>query len=220
MSLTGERFSLARRLHTPTSIEWRDGRHVDAGLAQIVSNNLAHAQIESVRRWVTSLGPGAITNTLRGYTVSGTPLEDRRDPGSYSGITTIAWDIRTAQRFGPFLLIRDREVSGEVPRWRRVRVSVDADATALTLLVALCVPGDIPGPNNLGFVSLSITGGRGVYSVDVDPALDALEQTIPARRPDASSAEETRAAAVDLFVGWYSASGPSSLYSITVGEVR
>lgn len=220
MALTGERLGVARRLRTPTASEWRDGRHLDAGLAMIVSSNLAHAQRESVRRWVTSLGPGTVTNTERGYTRSSTAMEDRRDPGSYSGIASVSWDIRTAQRFGPLLMIRDREVSGQPARWRRVRVSVDADASALTLLVALTIPGEIPGQNNLGFASSSITAGRGLYSVDVDPALDALEQTLPARRPDAATAEETRSAAVDLWVGWYSASGTSSIYSITAGEIR
>lgn len=220
MTLTGERLDVARRLRTPTASEWRNGRNLDAGLAMIVSSNIAHAQRESVRRWVTSLGPGTVTNAERGYTRSSTPMEDRPDPGSYSGINSISWDVRTAQRFGTFLLVRDREVSGEPARWRRLRVSVDADASALTLLVALTAPGDIPGANNAGYASRSITAGRDVYSLDVDPALDVLEQTIPARRPDTAGAEESRVAAVDLWVGWYSASGTSSIYSITAGEIR
>lgn len=220
MALTGERLPQNRRLRTPAATEWRDGRWVDSGLAHVISSNLSHLQRESVRRWVTSLGPGTVANTTRGYTRSGTGLEDRRDPGSYSGITTIAWDMQTAQRFGPFLLIRDRESSGEAPSWRSVRVSVDADATALTLLVCLAAPNEIPGPNNLGFSSLSITGGRAVYSLDVEVSLDAAQQRCPARRPDGDDPEQSAVTVASLWVGWYSASGTSSIYSITAGEVR
>jgi len=220
MSLTGERLPQARRIRTPTATEWRDGRWVDSGLAHIISSNIAHAQRESVRRWVSSLGPGAITNEIRGYTRSGTAMEDRRDPGSYSGITTISWDMQTAQHFGPFLLVRDRETSGEAPSWRNVRVSVDADATALTLLVCVTAPGETPGPNNLGYSSLSITGGRAVYSLDVEVSPDAASQRCAARQPSGADPETALVAPVALWVGWRSASGSSSIYSITAGEVR
>lgn len=217
MALTGERLtSVTRRLRTPTATEWRNGRMLDAGLAHILSHNVAHAQLQSLRQWVFSLGPGAVTNLERGYG----GLEDRPDPGSYGGLSTIAWDVRTAQRFGPFLAIRDREATARATAFRRVRVDVDCEATALTLLAALTVPGELPDGGALAFVTASVTAGRGIVTLDLDPTPALLSDLWPSRLLDGDSPERASVFPLDLWLGWYSTTGSSSIYTICAHEVR
>lgn len=217
MALTGERLtSVTRRLRTPTATEWRNGRMLDAGLAHIASHNVAHLQLQSLRQWVFSLGPGSVTNLERGYG----GLEDRPDPGSYSGLSTISWDIRTAQHFGPFLAIRDREESAEATAFRRVRVDVDCDATALTLLAAITLPGELPDGGALAFETASVTAGRGIVTIELDPSPALLSDLWPARLPAGDAPERAAVFPVDLWVGWYSTTGSTSIYSICAHEVR
>lgn len=217
MALTGERLTgVTRRLRTPTATEWRDGRMLDAGLAHILSHNIAHAQLQSLRQWVFSLGPGAVTNLERGYA----GIEDRPDPGTYSGLSTIAWDMRTSQRFGPFLAIRDREASAEATAFRRVRVDVDCDGTALTLLAALTAPGSLPDASALAYRTASVTAGRGIVTLELDPSPGLTSDQWPARAQDSDEPERCAVFPVDLWLGWYSTTGSSSIYTICAHEVR
>lgn len=220
MTLTGERLtSTTRRLRTPTASEWRNGRFMDAGLGMILSSNLAHLQRESVRHLVTALGPGVITNATRGYSYSGTPLKDRPDPGTYTGLGAISWDTATATRLGPFTLIADREITAEDPSWRQVRVNVDASSVNLVLYAALTA-GDPPGPDHLGFATANATAGRAVNALTLTPSRSIRPERMPARRPDASTDESAQVATVYLWVGWYAASGTNAVITINADEVR
>lgn len=220
MTLTGERLTTTtRRLRTPTASEWRDGRFVDSGLAMILSSNFAHLQRESVRHLATALGPGVITNASRGYSYSGTTLKDRPDPGAYTGLSAIAWDVATATRLGPFTLIADREIAAEDPTWRQIRVNVDADSVNLALYAALTA-GDPPAPDHLGFATVNATAGRAINALTLTPSRGIRADRMPARRPDGATDESTLTATVFLWVGWYAASGTNAVVSITANEIR
>lgn len=219
MDLLGERLT-TRRLHTPTSGEWVAGEYVDAGLAMIVSSNLAHRQRESTRQLVTALGPGTFSNGVRGYTVLGTPLDDSPDPGSYDGVTEIAWDWQTALRFGPLYLLGDRDVTDEPPTWRTIRVSLDVSATSATYYAAITTLGELPSTTALAFAESTSTAGRTRLTLDLSPSRDLVPTPLTCRRPDGSAPEQSLVAQVNLWVGWYGTSGTNSLWTISAFEVR
>lgn len=220
MTTTGERLtSPTRRIHTPTADELAAGAAIDAGIAQILSHNLAHLQLErALRACVFSLGPGSITNDVRGFD----GLSDRRDPtggAGYSGTNEISWDRRTAQRFGPFLAIADREVSGEALAPRKLRVCVDCEGSALRLLVAVTAAGELPSAGAYAFKQQLVTSGsRGIVTLDLEP--EPIDGTgWPARR-GAPDDEDAGVFPFDVWLGWYSASGGSAIYAVTVQEIR
>lgn len=223
MTLLGERLtSVTQRYRTPTSGEWADGDFIDAGTAMILSSNLAHLQRESVRHLVSALGPGQLTNTLRGYTYSGTELTDTRDPGSYANWNVISWDMQTASVFGPFHLIRDREITGDVPGFRQIRVHIDAvaAASALTLVACITEPGATPTNGPIAFATKTASTGRAVNSLTltVPPTLGPkLEECRPL---SGSTPERVSVVRVALWVGWYAASGTNHILSITADEIR
>lgn len=221
MDLLGERLtSVTRRLRTPTSTEWRAGEYADAGLAMIVSHNLAHRQRESLRQIASALGPGTITNATRGYAFLGTPLRDVADPGSYSGINEIAWDMQTARRFGPFYAIRDRDVTDEPPTWRTVRVCLDVTASNLTAYACLTQGLEFPAPESfVAFESTTSTAGRTVLTLDLDPSR-ALAEAATRCRDFGGETEQTSAAQCSLWVGWYGNGGTNSVWTISAHEVR
>lgn len=220
MTTTGERLTApARRVHTPTADELAAGAAIDAGIAQILSHNLAHLQLErALRACAFSLGPGSITNDVRGFD----GLTDRPDPtggAGYSGTNEVSWDRRTAQRFGPFLAIADREVSGEARAPRKLRVCVDCEGSALRLLVAITAPSELPSAGAYVFAQQVVTSGaRGVVTIDLEP--EPIDGTAwPARRA-APDDEDAGVFPFALWLGWYSASGSSAIYAVTVQEIR
>jgi len=221
LDLLGERLtSVTRRLRTPTSTEWRAGEYVDAGLAMIVSHNLAHRQRESLRQIASALGPGTITNAMRGYTFQGTPLRDVTDPVTYSGLTSISWDLQTSRRFGPFYAVRDRDVTDEPPTWRTVRVCLDVTASNLTVLACLTQGLEFPAPESyVAFESTTSTAWRTVLTLDLDPSR-ALAEAATRCRDFGGETEQSSAAACSLWVGWYGTSGTNSVWTISAHEVR
>lgn len=217
---TGERLtSIVRRIHTPTADELAAGAAIDAGIAQILSHNLAYLQLErALRACVFSLGPGSITNDVRGFD----GLSDRRDPtggAGYSGTNEVSWDQRTAQRFGPFLSIADREVSGEALAPRKLRVCIDCEGSALRLLVAVTAAGELPSAGAYAFKQQLVTSGsRAIVTLDLEP--EPIDGTgWPARR-GAPDDEDAGVFPFDVWLGWYSASGSSAIYAVTVQEIR
>lgn len=213
---TGERLtSIARRIHTPTADELAAGAAIDAGIAQILSHNLAHLQLErALRACGFSLGPGSITNAERGFG----GLTDRPDPGTYSGVTEISWDGRTAYPFGPFLSVADRVVSAEERAPRRLRFCIDCEGSALRLLMAITAPGELPSAAAYAFAQQLVTSGaRGIVTIDISPEpINAASW--PARR-SAPDDEDAGVYPFTLWLGWYSASGSSAIYSVTVQEI-
>lgn len=185
----------------------------------ILSSNFAHLQRESVRHVATSLGPGSVTNGVRGYTFSGNPLQDRAVPPSYSGVQQIGWSPEVCACLGPVHLIADREIAAEAPTWRALRVSVDCTGSALTL-IGCVTDGSLPGPDHLGYATASVTAGRTVATLDLYPARSLVSQRVHSRRPDTAAAEQVYVARGVLWVGWYSASGTSAVYSISIDEAR
>lgn len=223
MDLLGERLtSVTRRLHTPTSDEWRSGEYVDAGLAMIVSHNLAHKQRESLRQIATALGPGTITNSVRGYTFQGVPLEDTHDDGIYTGVRAISWDEQTARHFGPVFLIADRDVTDQPPTWRSIRVNLDVTAGGMDLFACVTNAGVLPSEGAfLAFDSATSSAGRTFVALDLGLSranLVAVPQRC--RRSTGSSVESSACAAVSLWVGWYGTGGTNSVWTISAYEVR
>ncbi len=222
MDLFGERLtSVERCYHTPSSGEWAAGEYVDAGLAMVIASNLAHRQRESVRHLAASLGPGAITNEVRGYTYSGTPLDDVTDPGTYSGLTTISWDLQCSKRFGPFYLIADREIADQPPTWRKLRVNVDCTAANLTVLACLTTELDLPSEtDHVAFAQSTSSAGRTIVTLDLEPYATLSTTPRTCRRASGVAVEQTPVAACSLWVGWYGVSGSNSVWSIDAYEVR
>lgn len=219
--LLGERLSsITRCIRTPTATAWRDGEFIDAALAMHLSSNLAHLQRESLRHIAAALGPGTITNGERGYTLSGTPFQDVRDPGTYAGVTSISWDARTARHFGPVLLLGDRTPADETPTWRQLRVNLDVSAANLGVFACLTTLGAVPDGSHLGFASTTSTAGRTTLALTLTPSRTLPLERVPSRRPDGSGPEFVDAAVVSLWVGWYGGSGTNSIYAITAHEVR
>ena len=220
MDILGERLtSITRRIKTPTSVEWRAGEYLDSGLAMIVSHNLAHKQRESLRQIVSSFGPGAITNEIRGYTYQGTPLSDVRDPGTYSDLNSISWDHQTARTFGPFFAIADRDVTDEQPTWRKVRVCLDVTAGGLTVYACATQRRELPSyETHIGYASATSSAGRTTLTLDLDPR--ELSPASTKCRDFGGETEYTTAALCSLWVGWYGSSGTNSVWTISAYEVR
>ena len=220
MDILGERLtSITRRIKTPTSVEWRSGEYLDSGLAMIVSHNLAHKQRESLRQIVSSFGPGAITNSVRGYTYQGTPLSDVRDPGTYSDLNSISWDHQTARTFGPFFAIADRDVTDEQPTWRKVRVCLDVTAGGLTVYACATQRRELPSyETHIGYASATSSAGRTTLTLDLDPR--ELSPASTKCRDFGGETEYTTAALCSLWVGWYGSSGTNSVWTISAYEVR
>lgn len=223
MSLLGERLTgVTQRLRTPTSGEWADGDFIDAGLAMILSSNLAQLQRESVRHLASALGPGQITNTTRGYTYSGTPLTDAADPGTYSQWSTIAWDLQTSTVFAPIHLIRDREIAGDVPGFRKVRVNIDAQAAAasLTLLACLTSVDSTPRDGPLAFGSITAATGHAINSLTLTLEPEITPRLVDCRPPTGTTPEQSSVYRLALWVGWYASSGTNYVLTINADEIR
>lgn len=221
MGITGERLtSITRCLRTPTTSEWRNGRFIDAGLAMVLSSNLSHLQRESVRQLACTLGPGALTNGVRGYTYSGTALLDTSDPGTYSDLNAISWDLQTAVKLGPFFLIGDREPSGESLAPRKIRVAIDCDGAALTLLAALTPIDARPDSTVYASATATVTTGRTIETLELLPDRGIPISRISCRRQSTSSAEVSGVYAANLWVGFLGASGTNAVISISAYETR
>lgn len=220
MAIHGERLTgVTRRLRTPSTTEWEDGRFIDAGLAAIVNSNLAHLQRESVRHLVTALGPGAVANEVRGYYLNNTALQDRFVPPSgFVDEAAIAWGVSSSACFGPFTLIGDREETDQHPTWRNIRVRLDCTGTALTVFAAF-TEGSLPSPGHQGFVQQTITAGRTFADLLLPPARSLVAARVACRDPGGATAEDVFTVTGVLWVGWYSASGSSAVYTISADEV-
>ena len=220
MDILGERLtSITRRIKTPTSVEWRSGEYLDSGLAMVVSHNLAHKQRESLRQVATTLGPGTITNSVRGYAFQGTALRDVADPGTYSGINSISWDLQTSKRLGPLYAIADRNVSGEPPTWRKIRVCLDVTAGGLDVFAVLTQGLEFPSTESrVAFASATSSAGRTTLTLDLEPR--ELSPASTKCRDFGGETEYTTAALCSLWVGWYGSSGTNSVWTISAYEVR
>lgn len=213
MGITGE--SIVNRRIKTNSARLIDGGFIDAGTASILSSNLAHLQLESIRHIVSSLGPGAVTNGERGYT----NLNDVTDPGAYLSHQFISWSKGVAIRFGSFFSICDRENGDTTLRPRKLRLNFDATGSALTIGACVTLPGYLPDETNLAFDSVSASSGRAIYSLTLEPSTSGAV-SVPCRQANTEGASNVFAQFFDLWVGWYSASGTSALISITCNEVR
>jgi len=221
VDILGERLtSITRRLHTPTSVEWQAGEYLDSGLAMVVSHNLAHKQRESLRQIASAFGPGTITNSVRGYTFQGTALRDVADPGTYSGLNAISWDLQTSRRLGPFYAIADRNVTNEQPTWRKVRVCVDVTAGGLDVFALLTQGLELPSTESrVAFTSTTSSAGRTTLTLDLEPSRELTPDTTKCR-DFGGETEYVSAALCSLWVGWYGTAGTNSVWTISAYEVR
>lgn len=220
MSTTGERLtSITRRIRTPTTTEWSDGRSVDAGTGMIVSSNLAHLQYESLRWLGGGIGPGLCPVNNRGWTSIN--LIDSPDPGTYTGTNVISWSHDVSRVLGPYHIIRDKEQASEATGYRQIKLVIDASAGgvgSLTLYAVATMTGERPAPDtSLGFQTLTATLGRARNIITLTILPNLRPQTTSCR---GSGAEQSQVTPIDLHLGWYSINPTDAIIALSAFEIR
>lgn len=220
MSTTGERLtSITRRIKTPTSVEWTDGRSVDAGTGMIVSSNLAHLQYESLRHLASGIGPGLCPVNNRGWT--SVNLIDSPDPGSYTGVGIISWSHDVSRVLGPCSLIKDKEQASESPGYRQIKLVIDASAGgvgSMTLYAVATMSGDRPSTeSSLGFQTLTAATGRARNVITMTVQTNLRPQPLSCR---GAGAEQSQVTLIDLHVGWYSTNAADAIITMSAFEIR
>lgn len=233
--------------HPASGGDWAsDAGFMDAGTAHILTSNIAHLAEESVRPIGWALGPGVLERYqngtwttiigINGITYHDALFEDASTvaPASNNAFTQIAWDYRTAHRFGPYVAIQDRalDAGGYGPRTVRVDVRCDAPASAdLYLFAALTM-----GPEQPDQEAIAIATGAGTpTALSAVPAtgLQTVSMTLSAVNPIPEGESWTcradgtygktmiTVAPLWLWVGWYRhGAGSAAVISVSAYEVR
>lgn len=233
--------------HPVAGGDWvTDSGFMDAGTAHILASNIAHLAEESVRPIGYALGPGVLEQYQNGtwtttYTIGNLTWRDALfedastvAPSSNNAFTQIAWDHRTAHRFGPYAAIQDRalDAGGYGPRTVRVDVRVDAPASSdLYLFAALT-----SGPEQPDQEAIAIASGAGTptaLAAVPNTGLQTVSMTLSAANPvpesEPWSCRTTGAygksvvtiAPLWLWVGWYRhGAGSAAVISVSAYEVR
>ena len=93
-------------------------------------------------------------------------------------------------------------------------------ATSATFYAALTTLGEMPSTSVLAFAESTSSAGRTRITLDLSPSRELSPTPLQCRRPDGATPEQSSVAQVNLWVGWYGASGTNSLWTISAFEVR
>ena len=211
MTIRGER-GITRLYRVPTSGRFADESALDAGVVICeIDNNLAHLCEESVRHLAWDVGAEGFTAftdndfaDLVAVASADVLIPDATEAAN--AWQQLAWDNRSARRFGPFVLVPDvgdRPVSA---RPRSVRVVVEAEIpVGLTNchFVAALTRGSHPdeimsGRAIAAYQQLTVASGTQTLRVDLDAdarsVVDgsyAISRVIPSAPSGATSTANT-----------------------------
>lgn len=229
--------------HPDTSSGWMgDTRFLDAGSFRILDSNASHLSSESLRHGAWSLGPGSVTVEQTGkWTGSATPANRSYDDidyepppagvGSLDASRLIAWDYRTAARFGPFSVVQDRalDTGGYGPRAVKVVFQVELGASSYMHLIAAMTT--TTAPPDLGAAVIAVASGTPDASAPIDvsgsygltlEAPDSLPvgEQWPCRVEGSEGEFFLPTTTVYIWAGWYLSQGTGAVVNVSVFEWR